>query len=195
MRSETTRPSLLSRVRDTSDAAAWREFDDQYGDLILRYCRRRGLQLADAEDVRQNVMVKLSQLLRAFDYTPARGRFRAYVGRAVQHAIVDLRRTGAPGAIAGQALENMPADTEPNAEWEEEWLRHHHRRALQEIRRTHQAQTVEVFDSLLAGQTVEAAAARFGLTPDAVYKIKQRLTRQAKELVEAQIRAEDESGG
>ena len=48
---ELTRASLLSRVRNVSDEGAWREFEALYHDLLVRFCRRRGLQEADASDV------------------------------------------------------------------------------------------------------------------------------------------------
>ena len=38
-----TAVSLLSRCRDTSDQAAWRELDERYRDLLICFCRRRGL--------------------------------------------------------------------------------------------------------------------------------------------------------
>jgi hypothetical protein len=45
-----TPASLLSRVRDHEDTAAWSEFDVRYRDRIIRYALRRGLQAHDAED-------------------------------------------------------------------------------------------------------------------------------------------------
>ena len=69
-----TRPSLLRRVQNSGDGQAWREFDERYRDLILRYCRRRDLQEADAEDVRQQVMLGLTQSLPRFTYDPTKGK-------------------------------------------------------------------------------------------------------------------------
>ncbi len=69
---ETTRPSLLRRLRDPQDHDAWREFDARYGELVLRYCLSRGLQHSDGEDVRQMVMLSLSRTLRSFEYSPRR---------------------------------------------------------------------------------------------------------------------------
>jgi RNA polymerase sigma-70 factor (ECF subfamily) len=59
----TTRASLLSRVRDVADEAAWREFQALYHDLLIRFCRRQGLQEADAADVVQTVMANLLRSL------------------------------------------------------------------------------------------------------------------------------------
>jgi RNA polymerase sigma-70 factor (ECF subfamily) len=64
--------SLLIRLRDDpSDQAGWAEFVERYGPHIYRWCRQWKLQDADAEDVTQNILVKLSQHLRAFTYNPA----------------------------------------------------------------------------------------------------------------------------
>ena len=71
---ESTHPSLLSRVRDPANAGAWREFESLYGSLILGYCRRLGLQLSDAEDVRQVVMTDLSTALPKFALEPLCGK-------------------------------------------------------------------------------------------------------------------------
>ena len=43
-----TRPSLLVRLRDARDEAAWRQFVDLYAPLVYGYARKQGLQDADA---------------------------------------------------------------------------------------------------------------------------------------------------
>src|SRR3954469_2676729 len=110
-----THPSLLERLRDAGDAAAWREFDRRYGELIVRYARARGLQQADAEDVRQAVLLSLSRSMPRFEYSPARGRFRHYLGRVVRNAVSrwGSRRGCPPGAAGALSLvdaADLPAD-------------------------------------------------------------------------------------
>ena len=70
-----------------ADDASWRQFDAKYRELILRYCRARGLQTSDAEDVRQIAMANLAKSLRSFEYKLTRGRFRGYLGQVVRSAI------------------------------------------------------------------------------------------------------------
>ena len=48
-----TRHSLLVRLRDTADQAAWQQFAELYEPAILRLARRQGLQHADAADLTQ----------------------------------------------------------------------------------------------------------------------------------------------
>ena len=45
---QTTRPSLLARVRDTEDREAWAEFVEVYSPFVYGFMRRHGLQDADA---------------------------------------------------------------------------------------------------------------------------------------------------
>jgi hypothetical protein len=65
---------------------SWSAFDERYRDLILRYCRRNGLQPSDAEDVRQMVMLNLAKQLRSFQYDVKKGRFRHSLGLAARKA-------------------------------------------------------------------------------------------------------------
>src|SRR5262249_28760815 len=68
-----THVSLLGRLRrDPTNQAAWAEFVEHYGGKIYAWCRRWNLQEADAQDVTQNVLLRLAQKMRDFAYDPAR---------------------------------------------------------------------------------------------------------------------------
>src|SRR5262244_519282 len=96
----TTRITLLARLRqDPTDQAAWDVFVERYGRHIYRWCRQWKLQDADAEDVTQDILVKLAQKLRDFAYDPSRS-FRAWLKTITHHAwrdFVDGRRVHAAG--------------------------------------------------------------------------------------------------
>ncbi len=101
----TTRVSLLSQLRqDPSDQAGWDEFVERYGLHIYRWCRQWKLQDADAEDVTQTILVKLTQKLRAFAYDPSRS-FRGWLKTVAHHAwrdFEDSRRRAQPSAGGSQ---------------------------------------------------------------------------------------------
>lgn len=192
---ETTHPSLLVRVQDLNDQAAWREFDALYRELILRYCRRKGLQASDAEDVRQMVLLNLARALRNFEYQPQKGRFRDYLGRTVANAIHRYYRSPRPERggldLDGAAEVEAPTDDALDQEWEAEWMLHHYRTAMASVRETADPRSVEVFESLLAGKSTDEAAERFGMTRDAVHKVKQRIRDRLKTRIAEQIRADE----
>src|SRR5262249_8289727 len=58
--------------QEPTDQAAWEVFVERYGPHIYRWCRQWKLQDADAEDVTQDILLKLAQKLRAFAYDPSR---------------------------------------------------------------------------------------------------------------------------
>jgi RNA polymerase sigma factor (sigma-70 family) len=195
----TTQPSLLSRVRDPSDHAAWSEFAARYRELILRYAYNRGANSTDADDVLQIVLMSLSKSLRGFDYRPSRGRFRSYLGSVVRNAVAQClarpKQTTQALDSSVEAAVAAPDEAALDALWEEEWVNHHYRLAMEEIRRTFEPRSVEIFDKLLAGETVEALARDYALSEQAVHKIKQRIRDRMKDLVAAQIKEEDDPAG
>ena len=63
----TTDVTLLARLRhDPKDQAAWGDFVARYGPKILQWCRRWHLQEADAQDVAQDVLLKLHGRMATF---------------------------------------------------------------------------------------------------------------------------------
>jgi RNA polymerase sigma factor (sigma-70 family) len=96
-----TRVTLLTQLRqDPSDQAGWDEFVERYGRHIYRWCRQWNLQDADAEDVTQDILLKLAQKLRAFAYDPSLS-FRGWLKTVAHHAwrdFEDRRRHAQPAA-------------------------------------------------------------------------------------------------
>lgn len=199
MDSTSTNVSLLSRIRDKADDAAWREFDRRYRDLMLRYCRRRGLDQVDAEDVVQATFTGLSEGLTRFTYDPERGRFRDYLSICLRN---EISRWSARPQIAARGLFSeegsrlpSPENGESDAVWEEEWVAHHYRRALATIRPQFDAKSIEVFDRSIAGANVKLLSEEFGMSEQAIYKVRKRIRDRLEEVIAEQIREEDDVDG
>ncbi len=88
-----TRASLLERIRnDPADHSAWSEFVDRYGPKIRAWCRGWSLQDSDADDVTQNVLVKLYRRMGSFEYDSTKS-FRAWLKTVAHHAWQDFLST------------------------------------------------------------------------------------------------------
>lgn len=197
MRWVTTRSSIIARLRDPQDDGAWRTFDRLYGEVMVRYGIRRGLSFEDAEDVRQIVLTALARSMPRFEFCRDRGRFRSYLGRVLGNAIQRHRRG------AHHAREWLTPDLEPfdrgveaaelDAQWEDEWTRHHLRRALQALRASARPASIEVFELLLDGVAPERIARDQHTSVEAVYKLQQRLRARLRVIVRRQMSEEAEA--
>src|SRR5262249_21150791 len=108
-----TRPSLLIRVRDPQDAAAWQQFAALYEPLIYQFARKRGLQDADAADLTQIVLQAVSESIRRLDYDPQRGSFRGWLFVVVRNQLQKFRaqQRRAGGGTGGTAHQAGPDAT------------------------------------------------------------------------------------
>jgi RNA polymerase sigma-70 factor (ECF subfamily) len=110
-----TSPTLLGGLRlNPADPLAWEAFVRRYGPCLHAWCRRWHLSESDAEDVTQNVMLKLVSVLPSFTYDPSR-RFRGWLKTLAHHAWRDyLESQRRPGQGSGdsailKALDNVAA--------------------------------------------------------------------------------------
>ena len=96
-----TNPSLLGRLHQApANQGAWADFVQRYGPQVYRWCRKGGLQEADAEDVTQDVMLLLAAKMKGFFYDPQR-RFRGWLRTVTRHVLGDFLKSR---ARAGQGV-------------------------------------------------------------------------------------------
>lgn len=151
------------------DAAAQEELHDRYRGVVVAFLRRRGLE-ADAEDVAQEVFVRLFQrgvLARA---DPGRGSFRALLLAVTRHTLSDHLDARAARKRGGGAAPVPLDDVEPPApdeqtEFDREWLLAVLEAALARLRREHPNYHAAVKAHLLEGQPQAQVAAAAGLRP------------------------------
>jgi RNA polymerase sigma factor (sigma-70 family) len=87
-----TRPSLVRAICNPNDHEAWKRFDGIYRPLLLSWCKGSGLQDADADEVTQTILEKVSREVRSFEYDPAKGRFRGWLFTIARNEIADFRQ-------------------------------------------------------------------------------------------------------
>src|SRR6516165_6938403 len=93
-----TGSTLLVLLGQPDSPEAWKAFVRRYTPKLLAWCRQWKLQDADAQDVTQEVLHRLTRHMRGFPYDPARGHFRSWLKTLARHAWSDLwqarRRAG-----------------------------------------------------------------------------------------------------
>ena len=186
-----THPSLLLRVRDVNDNAAWTQFVEIYTPLIYGYCRSRGLQEGDAADVAQESMRAVARAMEKFKYDPQRGKFRNWLLTVVQSKLHNfLAQQQRQPALAGETTlqRNIECDS-PSADdskWEAEYYRTMFNCAAERIRGDFQQSTWQAFwRTTIEERDGKEVAQELGLSVGAVYVAKSRVIARLKEEIQS----------
>jgi RNA polymerase sigma-70 factor (ECF subfamily) len=177
-----TRVTLLGRLRrDPTNPAAWEEFVEHYGRKVYGWCRKWNLQEADAQDVTQNVLLKLAQKLRDFTYDPTRS-FRAWLKTLAHHACSDFWESrqrpglGSGDSHVGRVLQQVEARADLIQALEQEFDRELLEEAMHRARLRVAPQTWQAFQlTALEGLPGAEAAARIPMQVAQVFVAKRRV--------------------
>jgi len=189
-----TRISLLGRLRrDPANQEAWSAFVDHYGPKILGWCLKWRLQEADAQDVTQNVLLRLAEKMRGFTYDPSRS-FRAWLKTIAQHACSDFLQNRLPFAEGGhlsKLLDNVQAKEDLLQHLEQEFDREILEEAMHRVRLRVAPQTWQAFWlTAWEGLSGAEAAERISMQVAQVYVAKRRVQKMLQDEV-ARLEAPD----
>jgi RNA polymerase sigma-70 factor (ECF subfamily) len=180
---DTTSVTLLERVRQPGNAAAWQRFVLLYTPLLYSWACGSGLQDQDAADLVQEVLTALLGKLREFRYDEQKS-FRGWLRTVLRNKWRELRRRRVPVLmdVRDASLAEL-ADREEPADLDEVEYRHQLvQRALQLIQADFQPATWQAWtEYVVAGRPAAAVAADLGVTPHAVYLAKARVLRRLRQ--------------
>jgi RNA polymerase sigma-70 factor (ECF subfamily) len=114
MQLPTTKDCLPEIIDGGSDRAAlWRCLDNAYRGMVLAWCRRRGVG-SDAEDLTQEILMKVVKAARQGGYRPDRGPFVAWLKIVAKNSLRDYWRSRKhqllPVTVGGSVQLDVVAD-------------------------------------------------------------------------------------
>jgi RNA polymerase sigma-70 factor (ECF subfamily) len=193
-----TSATLLGRLRrDPADQAAWAQFVKRYSPQIYGWCRRWNLQPADAEEVTQNVLVKLVEKLAGFRYDPSRS-FRGWLKTLTHHAWVDYleslktRGRGGDDSQVMALLRSIEARDDLVRRLESEFDHELLEEAMARVRKRVEPQTWEAFRlTSVEGLSGGEAAARIPMKEAMIYVARGRVLKLLRQEIQALEGQED----
>ncbi|HEY7312148.1 MAG TPA: sigma-70 family RNA polymerase sigma factor [Gemmataceae bacterium] len=189
-----TRASLLARLGDPEDRAAWQQFVELYGSLVYGFARQRGLQDADSADLTQEVLLAIAQTAGRWHYDPQQGTFRGWLYRVTRNKIarfLQRRRVQAIGSGDSGIQQRLAEEPSPESDletiWEREYQQHLFRLAAEQIRKHFADTTWTAFwRTAVEGASGAAVAEELGLSVGSVYvarsRVLARLTEQVQQM-------------
>lgn len=190
---DTTRVSLIVRIRDANDTAAWSQFVDIYGPMIYSYAARRGLQDADAADLTQEVLRGVSGSVGRFDYDPTVGKFRNWLFAIARNSLSNWLRSAQRKQVGSgdtkllEYLHSLPNDDDLEDEvWEEEYRRHLFEWVSEQIRPDFAENTWAAFwRTAVDGQKPADVASDLQMSVGSVYVAKNRVVTKLRSAIAA----------
>lgn len=179
----TTRTSLLLRVKDRGDAEAWSEFHKLYAPVLYRYARGKGLSRQDAEEVRDQCLEVLVRKIPDFHYDRAKGSFKNWLYRIASGKVIDLQRKRRERIAGTDDIDGLhdPSPT-PDELWERHWKQERLKYCVEQVKSSVSELDYKAFRLLLREECpVPEVCARLGINANQVYKAKARVIRRVRE--------------
>ncbi|MDP1799040.1 MAG: sigma-70 family RNA polymerase sigma factor [Planctomycetaceae bacterium] len=195
MASPETRWSLVVRLQDERDEAAWHEFIVEYEPFLLTYLHRRGLQEADARDVAQQVMTSICQSVANWKPDGRPGAFRRWMATIARHAAIKFmhrksRQPDSGGGTAFLARMNDVASVDNDTAAQQEYQQAVFAWAVSRVKDEFRESTWTAFwETLVVHRPIDVVAQELGLSTGAVYmarsRVMARLRTQVAQLLDA----------
>lgn len=186
-----TRASLILRLQDAADVAAWDSFESIYGPVVLRVAARQGLQPADAENVVQEVLLRVAKSVNNWLSNSSRGPFRAWLIRIARNEAARLltrpstRPWGHGGSSGVQFGDIIADDFELQSELELEYRRELFLWAAEQVRSSVEEQTWLAFWlTQVEGMSVPEAANRLRVKSGNIYFGRSRVMNRLKLVIQ-----------
>lgn len=176
-----TRRTLLQRIGDVENAHAWYEFVYYYRGYIYSILRKMQVSHHDAEEIVQQVLLKVSDIIKTFTYDPARGSFRGYLARITANTAKNHFRSLRHDVSLSEMddhdeiLQGATGESELDKLAEEEWTRHLYRIAWRNVSTGFGEKVRQTWEMLYEGKGVETIATALELTESTIYVYKKRV--------------------
>ena len=185
----TTNLSLLLRCKDPKADHAWGDFVSRYRPSMLRLIRDVfRVQDAEAEDIAQDVLLKLVVAMQGFTYDPDK-KFRAWLRTVTRNSVRDTLRSKKVRSdqASGDSRVKMMLDSIPDAvnEFADAVTAEIHRDVLVDAERLVEqrveSRTWNAYLQTRNGSAARDVASSVGMSTAAVYKAKSKVIRMIRE--------------
>jgi RNA polymerase sigma-70 factor (ECF subfamily) len=179
--------TLMMRVQqDPADDVAWHDFVERYQPMIRAWCLRWGAQSTDADDVAQQVLLKLLSAMKSYRPDPG-SSFRAWIKTVTHNAWRDFVRRPRDGQATG-GLDAVADSSDAPADLEKEMQQAFERElldlAMRRVEERVKPSTWQAFRlTSIENQSGAQAAEQLGMPVSSVFVAKHRVLKLLEEEV------------
>ena len=164
--------------------ASWVRFFELYTPAIRRFVEWND-HVHDPDDVVQEVYLKLVEIIRTGKYNPDKARFRTFLALLIRRQLITLYRQDQARHVADHCsiddlTEELSVPSDQRERTDLDWAKAKHEAAVEHVltKVAMKAQSRDIYRAyVIEERSVEDVAATFGVTPDIIYKVKNRVNK------------------
>ncbi|HEX6985205.1 MAG TPA: sigma-70 family RNA polymerase sigma factor [Planctomycetaceae bacterium] len=170
---------ILERACRDRDFESWQRLMKIYGPFLRDWLLGQGVRPADADEIAQDVLIEAAKRIGTFR-RDGREAFRAWLRRLLLNRVQRFVRTrstagNGDGAFPAELLRLGDSDGDLSRLWDDEHDAHVTRALAELVRERVPEPTWQAFRlTVLDGESVDAAAAHLGMSPNAVCAARSR---------------------
>lgn len=164
--------------------ASWVRFFNLYTPAIRRFVEWND-HVHDPDDVVQEVYLKLVEVIRAGKYDSGKARFRTFLALLIRRQLITLYRQDQARHLADRCsiddlTEEPTVPAEQLAQVDLSWAKAKHEAAVEHVltKVAMKQQSRDIYRAyVLENRTIEDVSTAFGVSPDIIYKVKNRVNK------------------
>ena len=164
--------------------ASWVRFFNLYTPAIRRFVEWND-HVHDPDDVVQEVYLKLVDVMRSGKYNPDKARFRTFLALLIRRQLITLYRQDQARHLADRCsiddlTEEPTVPAEQLAQVDLSWAKAKHDAAVEHVltKVAMKQQSRDIYRAyVLENRTIEDVSTAFGVSPDIIYKVKNRVNK------------------
>ena len=164
--------------------ASWVRFFNLYTPAIRRFVEWND-HVHDPDDVVQEVYLKLVEIIRSGKYNPDKARFRTFLALLIRRQLIMLYRQDQARHVADHCsiddlTEELAAPAEQRERVDLNWAKAKHEAAVEHVltKVAMKQQSRDIYCAyVLENRAIEEVSASFGVSPDIIYKVKNRVNK------------------
>ena len=184
-----TRMTLIQRVKNRLDNNSWEEFTRWYEPYIKAIAHKSGVPLPHIDDICQEILLRVWKSIENFEYDPSKCKFRSWLTTVSRNRIYTFFNQEKKKQNDVEVNEEIlgPEDAELDEIIEKEWQAYIVQLALDKVSESFSDKVVNIYKDFQSGKTVDVIAKEYDVSESSVYvynkRVKGAMTREIVLLV------------
>ena len=172
---QSTRMTLIKRVKDRLDDNSWEEFTQTYQPYIMTILHRSGIPSSHIQDLCQDILLKIWKSIESFEYDPEKCTFRTWLSVVCRNTVYKFSAKQKKLAIDDVEVPHIADEAEIDHIIEREWRLYIAAKALESVSRQFNKNALEAYRGFHKGQSVEDIAQSLEISESSIYVYNKRV--------------------